>query len=265
MSQRTGQDRPNVTTRRLAEAVTAAVAWLTGTGGGFGTEGHVLAGAEQLAVEDTGEPPLPVVRAPAPLSGEELVAVAVDQREEGSRRLIAVAAGPQGIGADDQVDQGLLGEVAAPGILKQQLPDGGVSGGRVPHHLLDRGGARGHLGGVPDDQGEPLSRILMPGGLPHPVTVEQGGGVGVAGDGDVEDPGQDRLLGAERLVDGRGRDRGLARDRLDGGSHVPALAEQPRRGVHHALPSLSGAFLPPPPGVGLALDWLRHTCKSITL
>src|SRR6476659_4083833 len=110
MSQGDGQDRPNVTTRRLAEAVPTAAAWLAGTAG---RKGRVLARAEQLAIEDAGEPPLPVVWAPAQLGGEELVAVAVDQREEGGHRVLAVAAGPQGACADDQVDQGLLGEVAA--------------------------------------------------------------------------------------------------------------------------------------------------------
>ena len=54
---------------------------------------------------------------------------------------------------------------------------------------------------VADDQGEPLPGVGVPAGLFHPVTVKQGGWLGVARDGLVEDPGEDRLLGPERLVD----------------------------------------------------------------
>jgi hypothetical protein len=43
------------------------------------------------------------------------------------------------------------------------------------------------------------------------------------------------------------------------------LEEQLSCRLDHVFPSLPGAFLPPPPGVGLALDWLRHTYKSISL
>jgi hypothetical protein len=47
--------------------------------------------------------------------------------------------------ADDQVDQCLLGEVAALVVLVQQLADGGVGGCGVSRHALDRGCARCYL------------------------------------------------------------------------------------------------------------------------
>jgi hypothetical protein len=52
--------------------------------------------------------------------------------------------------ADDQVDQCLLGDVAALVVLVQQLADSGVGGCGVSHHALDRGGARCHLSCVLD-------------------------------------------------------------------------------------------------------------------
>src|SRR5262249_2786745 len=112
---------------------------------------------------------------------------------------------------------------------------------------------------------EPLPRVGVPAGLFHPVTVKQCGWPAVARDGLVEDPGEDRLLGPERLVDGRCRDRGFPGDRLDGGRHVPTLQEQPERGVHHPLTLVPGVLLPAAPGFGFALDWFPHTCESSTL
>ena len=55
--------------------------------------------------------------------------MAVDQREEGRHRVIAVAAGLQGACPDDQVDQGLLGEVAA-------LVASGQSNGQIAASLV---------------------------------------------------------------------------------------------------------------------------------
>ena len=95
--------------------------------------------------------------------------------------------------------------------------------------------------------------------LEHPLVVA------ALGDGHVEDPGEDRLLGPKRLVDGRGRDCGFPCDRLDGGRDVSALQEQPQRGVDHALPPVPGMFRPAAPGFGLSLDWLAHICQSTTL
>ena len=63
------------------------VPWLAG----FADSGG-LSRAEQFAVEDTGEPLLPVGWGPAEVGGEELVAVAVDEREEGGCGVVAVAA-----------------------------------------------------------------------------------------------------------------------------------------------------------------------------
>src|SRR6185369_12946989 len=56
---------------------------------------YSISGAEQFAVQNGGEPLLPVGWTPAEVRGEELVAVAVDQREEGGCRMVAIAACPQ--------------------------------------------------------------------------------------------------------------------------------------------------------------------------
>jgi hypothetical protein len=157
---------------------------------------------EQFAAEDGGQPLLPVGWAPAQLRGEQLVAMAVDQGEEGGDCVVAVTAGSQWASAYDHVNQGLLSEVAALVVFPQQLPHGGIAGGGVAHHFLDRGRARRYLGGVLDHQGEPLPRVSMLAGLLDPVTVEQGSWPGVTGDGHIEDAAEDRLPGPERLVDG---------------------------------------------------------------
>ena len=39
-----------------------------------------------------------------------------------------------------QVDEGLLGDIAALVVVSDQLPDGGVGSGGVSHHFLDRSG-----------------------------------------------------------------------------------------------------------------------------
>jgi hypothetical protein len=54
-----------------------------------------FAGVEELMVENAGEPLLPVGWAPAQVVGDELAAVAVDQREEGGCRVVAAAACPE--------------------------------------------------------------------------------------------------------------------------------------------------------------------------
>ena len=58
--------------------------------------------------------------------------MAVDEREEGGYGVVAVATW---ILADDEVNQSLLRKVAALVVFVQQLPDGGVGGCGVSHHL----------------------------------------------------------------------------------------------------------------------------------
>ena len=110
----------------------------------------------------------------------------------------------------------LLAGVAPLVVLVDQLPHVRVCRGRIPHDLLDGGGARGGLGSPADSDRQPLPRVLgMPGFL-HPVPVQHRPGRGVPGGGHIEDARKDRLLGPERLVHGCRGDAGLEADNATG-------------------------------------------------
>lgn len=102
-----------------------------------------------VAVEDGFQPALPGGGAPAQVLREQLVTVAVHHGEKPGNSVFAAAAVAEGGIGHDEVDQGLLGEVAPLGVFSDQLPNGWGACSGVTHDLLDRGGARGNRLALP--------------------------------------------------------------------------------------------------------------------
>ncbi len=75
---------------------------------------------------------------------------------------------------DEQIDQGLLGEVAPLAVLLDQIAYRRFGRGRVPHDLFDGGGPSGNLGGMLDNDGEAAPGIRLGGRGLDPVAIQHG-------------------------------------------------------------------------------------------
>jgi hypothetical protein len=134
-----------------------------------------------------------------------------------------------------------------PGLLAAFLPVPG-------DQRLDRGGLLGHgeqrpgaLHDLPADGGpggDPPGQGRGGHGLDHPVPPQHVDRFGVAHDGHVDHPLEQRRLGAEPHVHGARRHPGVAGHRLQGGGHVPVGEEQLGGGGHDPLLGQRGLRLP---------------------
>jgi hypothetical protein len=125
-----------------------------------------------------------------------------------------------------------------PGLLAALLPVPG-------NQRLDRGGLLGHgqqcLGAFHDLPADGRSAGDPPGqgrgghGLDHPVPAQHVDRFGVAHDGHVDHPLEQRRLGAEPHVHGARRHSGAPGHRLQGGGHVAVGEEQLGGGGHDPL------------------------------
>lgn len=220
---------------------------------------------EELPLDHGGEPGRPSGGGPSEVADDQPVGVTVDHGVERGCRPGAVESRTEGLVGDDHVDEGLLGGVPPGVVLLDQLRGGRVGGRGVADHPLDRRGAQGDVGRALDDDGEACARVGLPAGPGDPVALEDRDQGRVAGDVDVEDPRQDRLLGPERLIHGGGGHAGPGGDGVDRRGYVAPLEEQVAGGRDDALAGAEGPFLPAASGLRSALDRLPHTWQSNTL
>jgi hypothetical protein len=155
-----------------------------------------------------------------------------------------------------------------PGLLAALLPEpgdqrldcGGLLGDREQgagalHDLP----AYGRTGGDPLGRGGGGQRRLCP------VPAQHVDGQGIADDGDVHDPLEQRGLRAKAHVDGARTDLGPPGDRLQGSGHVPVGHEQFGSGGDDPLLGLPDLRLPQRRqvlGGGLRVDILHHVMQS---
>src|SRR6202011_5681184 len=185
---------------------------------------------EELPFENVDEPALPLVGAPTEMFDEQAVRLTVHDGEERRRRVVSIHSGSQRTRLDDEVDECLLRDVPPLGVHANQLSYIRLTRGSVAHHLFDRRGPDGDERRVPNYDRQTAGAVRLGPCSRDPRPVEQGDWFRIAGNSDVECPGQYRLLGPERLVHRCGCDSGFDRDGPDSRCHVAALHEKSDRG-----------------------------------
>jgi hypothetical protein len=141
---------------------------------------------------------------------------------------------------------------------------------------LDRGGLLGHdeqrpgaFHDLPADRrpaGDPPGQGRGGHGLDHPVPAQHVDRFGVAHDGHVDHPLEQRCLGAEPHVHGARRHPGAPGHRLQRGGHVAIGEEQLGGGGHDPLLGQRGLRLPQgcplATGVDVSSHTLQYNCKE---
>ena len=104
--------------------------------------------------------------------------------------------------------------------------DLGIGRGGAAHHLVDGCPSLEDRTPLAGQHPEPPTGIGLVAHLLHPGSLEDRRRLDAAGDGDVDELGEERALGAEDGVDRFGRHVGALGDRVDGGRDVAPLDEQ---------------------------------------